>query len=294
MIREMAVKYLSSYLVQGDLNNVNSNEKYKISCNIVFYKRHDLLNGILTSLKYQTVKNFEVIIVEDKGKTVETGRFLKKFPELSVKHVSPSDNYGKMGYMRNYGLQFSEGEIILFLDDDTVITDESFLEKVSQLFDSDNELMAIIPKGNSSYSIIQNRYEYHDPYFFTNRCMAYRKTVLSKLKGFDNNFIGQEDVEFAIRFLSKNFKYTKSAELKYFHPPLIVKNISKPMSVGYSFAKSKHNFFIKMLFFLNGSRWIFLYLFPTQTNIQKAKFGFGYMLGFLKGITAKNRDLSYS
>lgn len=294
MIREIMVKLLADHLIQGDADHINAQVKCKISCNIVFYKRHDLLNGILTSLAYQTFRNFEVIIVEDKGKTTETEKFLKRFAGLNIKHISPSENFGKMGFMRNYGLKFSEGEIILFLDDDTIIADEHFLERLAIIFDSDSEVMAVVPKGHSSFSILKDRYEYHDPYFFTNRCMAYRKSVLRDLRGFDSNFIGQEDVEFAIRFLSKNLKHIKSADLQYFHPPLIVKNMSKPMSVGYSFANSKHNLFVKLLFFLNGSRWLCLFLFPTKSNIQKGKFGLGYMLGFIKGVFSKKKSLSYS
>ena len=292
-MREKILRKLLKNPPYGDNENINDDSRYKISCNIVFYKRLDLLNRILICLKNQSFKDFEVVLVEDKGTTKKTKDFLKKFSDLKIKHVSPKDNYGKMGYMRNYGLRFSEGEIVLFLDDDTIILDNEFLSKLYYMFSQNKDIMAIIPKGFPLYANLEHKYEFHDPYFFTNRCMAYRKQVLQELKGFDDNFIGQEDVEFAVRFLAKGYNYLKTDKIFYLHPPFIVK-ISKAEAVGFSFAKSKYSSFMKLLLLINGCRWLPLFIFPTFKNIQHAKFSLGYLIGFLKGIFSKNVDLLYS
>ena len=293
-LREKILRKLLKNPPYGDNENINKSSKYKISCNIVFYKRLDLLNGILTCLQNQNFKDFEVVLVEDKGITKETKDFLKKFSNLNIKHVSPKDNYGRMGYMRNYGLRLSEGEIILFLDDDTIILDNEFLLKLYDMFSQNKDLMAVIPRGFPLYADLNHKYEFHDPYFFTNRCMAYRKQVLQELKGFDDNFIGQEDVEFAVRFLAKGYKYLKTDKIFYLHPPFIVKKISKAKAVGFSFAKSKYSFFMKLLLLINGCRWLPLFIFPTFKNIQHVKFSLGYLIGFLKGVFNKNKNLLYS
>ena len=229
----------------------------------------------------------EIILVEDKGGTKKGRGLIDKFKALNISYYAPLNKWGKMGYMRNYGLSKAKGEIILFLDDDTVILDSQFLSKLQRLFEKDGDLMAVIPKGNSSFCLIQHRYSYHDPYFFTNRCMAYRKKCLIELNGFDSNFIGQEDVEFAIRFLAKGYKYIKTDEIQYYHPPFIVKDLKKPQAVGYSFAQSKYSFYLKIPLAINGARWLYRIIYPTFKNRQMSKFAIGFFIGFLEGIFKK-------
>ncbi len=284
--REKILKKVLKNPPDGDLKEFMPEDKYKISCIFVFYKRIHLMEGILFCLDEQDFKknDFEVILVEDRGGS-EEGRALKdKFPALNICYYNPPSGWGLMGYMRNYGLSKARGEIVLFLDDDTVILDKNFLGKMYDLFCEDNNLMAVIPRGNPSYCLLENRYSYHDPYFFTNRCIAYRRRCLRELKGFDNSFIGQEDVEFAIRFLAKNCKFKTTDEIQHYHPPLIVKDLNKAAAVGYSFSKSKYNIWFKFLLGINGARWLPRILFPTKKNLYMARFSCGFILGFIKGM----------
>ena len=281
-------------LPQGDLWHFENQNLYKISCIFVFWKRIFLMKNVLNCLVEQNFdKNkFEIILIEDKGGSKEGKNLANEF-DLNISYFAPSTNWGKMGYMRNYGLSKAKGEIILFLDDDTVILDKKFLLKLVDFFDKNTQLMAVIPKGNSLFCLRHSRYSYHDPYFFTNRCMAYRKSCLLKLNGFCNNFIGQEDVEFAIRFLAKGYKYIKTEKIQYFHPPFIVKDLKKPQAVGFSFARSSYPVPIKILLGLNGSRWLYRILYPTLKNRYMAKFAIGFLIGFLKGIFKKNSEIFY-
>lgn len=244
------------------------------------------MENILYCLDVQSLEktDFEIILVEDRGGS-DDGRSLKaRFPSLNINYYNPSSGWGLMGYMRNYGLSKAKGEIVLFLDDDTVILDNDFLKKLYSLFRNDAELMAVIPEGSASYCLLKGRYSFHEPFFFTNRCMAYRRSCLIEMKGFDNSFIGQEDVEFAIRFLAKNHKYIKSSDVKYYHPPLLVQNNKKAEAVGYSFSKSKYQLWFKILLGVNGARWLPGILIPTKRNIYMSKFAYGYLRGFIKGL----------
>lgn len=262
---------------------------FRLSCVITFYDHIDLMKGILHCLSAQNIDKdcFEVVLVEDKGGTPEGRKLASDFDgALTISYFTPPRGWGKMGYMRNYGLSKARGDIVLFLDDDTVIHDPSFLSRLEKLFE-DKSLMAVIPKGNPSFCLIEGRYSYHDPYFFTNRCMAYRKKCLLDLKGFDSSFVGQEDVEFAMRFLATGLKHIKTDSIQYCHPPLVVSNLKKPQAVGYSFARSGYSPFLKFLLGINGSRWICRIIYPTPKNINMAKFSFGFMLGFFKAFMTK-------
>ena len=254
------------------------------------------MDNILYCLNSQSMDKdkFHIVLVEDKGGSEKGAALKQKFSDLNISYFAPDNGWGKMGYMRNYGLSKAKGEYVLFLDDDTVLMDRDFLKNLAFFFVADPSLDAIMPEGFASHALIKYRYEYHDPFFFTNRCMAYRKNCLLALKGFDSNFVGQEDVEFAIRFTVKNYKVLKTKALKYYHPPLIYTDTSKGYAVGASFAQSKYNPVIKSLFLINGIRWLPLYFMPGLKNKFMARFAVGFLKGFMHTIFNKQAKANYS
>jgi len=295
-LREKLIQLLLKNPTKGDLEYFEEKNKYKISCIFVFYKRMDLMSNILHCLNSQDFEknNFEVILVEDKGGSKEGRSFIEKFPKLNISHFAPENGWGKMGYMRNYGLSKAKGDHILFLDDDTVITNDNFFKKIQDLFSSNENLQAVMPRGYASFSQIKGKYSYHDPFFFTNRCMAYRKECLVALGGFDSGFVGQEDVELAIRFVAKNYNVIKSNEISYYHPPMIYNDTGKGYAVGVSFAKTKYSLPLKCLLLINGSRWLPLYFIPGLKNRYMARFAIGFAKGFLRELIGINKIASYS
>ncbi|NOY65201.1 MAG: glycosyltransferase family 2 protein, partial [Nitrospirae bacterium] len=116
-IRERILKTILQNPPEGDLTEFEPEDKYKISCIFVFYKRIHLLECILFCLSEQDFDryDFEIIIVEDRGGT-EDGKTIKdRFPSLNIRYFNPSNKWGVMGYMRNFGLSRARGEIVLFL-----------------------------------------------------------------------------------------------------------------------------------------------------------------------------------
>lgn len=268
-----------------------------ISCVINFYGRINLLEGILFSLSEQDypTDKFEIVLIEDQGGTVQGRAAADRFSEfLPIRYLPLDANFGRMGYSRNYGLAHARGRYILFLDDDTVLLQNDFLSRLADCFEATPAVDALVPHGSASYSIVDGRYGYHDPFFMTSRCTAYRRTVLAELSGFISNFIGQEDVEFVIRFLLSGKKSLNVPELNYFHPPLLVGNFSKPMAVGMSFSglKKRYSTVIWILVLLNGMRHAPLYLLPGRFNREMGRFGIGFLLGVIKGLLG-GREVRY-
>lgn len=264
----------------------------RISCVINFYGRLDLLEGILYSLVQQNYERdrFEVVLVEDRNGT-ESGKALsERFHKLLPTVYVPLDaNFGKMGYSRNYGLAHSRGEVVLFLDDDTVIQQGDFLTELERIFYNLPEIDAVVPHGHASFALIDGRYDYHEPYFMTSRCTAYRRNVLSELGGFVSDFIGQEDVEFVIRFFMAGNKFVVSSLLNYYHPPLLVPNTRKPKAVGYSFSllKNRYPLVVWLLVILNCSRQAPLYFMAGRKNREKGRFGIGFVAGVVTSFFKK-------
>ena len=294
-VRQKILKFfyrLYPFDLRGDIPLQLPCDGIRISCIINFFGRLDLLAGIMFSLAEQNYPKhlYEVILVEDKGGTESGKQMAEEFSSfLPIIYATLDKKFGNMGYSRNFGLSRSRGEIILFLDDDTVILQKNFLERLDRLFIENKGADAVIPHGRASFSIIEGRYAYHDPYFMTSRCTAYRRAVLSDLGGFIADFVGQEDVEFVIRFMMAGKQPIKGSELEYYHPPLLVPNLRKPKAVGCSFynLKSRYPFFLWLLVLLNCARHAPLYLLPGRKNKEMGRFGFGFLVGVITAVFNK-------
>ncbi len=282
----LAAYKLFPFPLEGSANIEGGDLGCDISCVINFYGRINILKNVLHSLAEQDFpqERFEVILVEDRGGSDEGKKISEVFKPVlnNVRYFSLSENHGQMGYSRNYGLSKAKGRLVLFLDDDTVILQRDFLSNLVEEFE-DSGADAVIPRGAASYCVLEGKYCYHQPYFPTNRCMAYRREVLKELKGFISEITGQEDVEFVVRFMASGRKFYQSNRLNYLHPPLIMTNSKKARAVGLSFAKLRHRYplIIWLMLLANGSRYLPLLLFPIS---QKVRMQGRFSLGFLVGV----------
>ena len=188
-----------------------------------------------------------------------------------------------MGYSRNLGASESSGKYLLFLDDDTIILQDNFLTRLYDIFEQ-NKPDGIMPKGYASFCLTSNKYQYHDPFYPTNRCMAYSRSTMRELKGFKSKIIGQEDVEFTIRLNITGKNLIRESKLIYFHPPLLQHNFNKSAAVGLSYynLRKEYSFIIWVLLLINGCRYLPLGLLPVK---EKFKNQFRFSMGFLIGIT---------
>lgn len=300
-MRELILKALFRmfpFSLDGDCDVPAASNEVEVSCIINFFGRLDLLEGTLYSLSAQKYPRnlFEVVLVEDQGGTPEGRAAVEYFGQLlPIVHLQLPKLYGRMGHVRNFGLNHSKGKIVLFLDDDTVTLQEDFLSRLEELFSQNPQMNAIVPHGQAGYSLIKGRYSYHDPYFMSSSCTAYRRQTLHQLSGFVDNFIGQEDVEFVIRFILAGKKSLLVPNLDYYHPPLQVSSLKKPMAVGWSFfnLKKMHSLLLWLLIPLKCTRQAPLWILPGRKNKEKVRFGISFLLG---AITAPLRasNLSYS
>ena len=94
------------------------------------YGRSTILNNLLSSLRAQTYKDFEIIIV-DQNDHNEIERIIQNFKDLSIVYVR-SERKG-LSYNRNIGLKYARGDVYGFPDDDCYY-DSNVLKKVHDRF----------------------------------------------------------------------------------------------------------------------------------------------------------------
>ncbi len=92
----------------------------KVSIIVAVYKDTKALELVLDSLKYQTYKNFEVVVVED-GDSNEMREFISGVKDLQIKHTTQEDMGVRKARSQNNGVLASEGEYLIFIDGDCLL-----------------------------------------------------------------------------------------------------------------------------------------------------------------------------
>ena len=187
----------------------------KYSIIVPVYNRPDEVDELLRSLTGQTMKDFEVLIVED-GSQRDCREVVEKYkPQLNLKYfVKPNSGPGQS---RNYGAQRAQGDMLIVLDSDVVLP-QGYMEAVD---DEMHRQPAVAFGGpdasHPSFTNVQKAISYSMTSFFTTGGirggkkkldkfyprsfnMGIRRDVYQQLGGFSKMRFG-EDIDFSYRIV---------------------------------------------------------------------------------------------
>lgn len=185
----------------------------KYSFIIPVFNRPDEVDELLQSLEGQTVKDFEVILVED-GSEDKCETVARKHSDKLDIHYFFKENGGP-GPARNYGAERASGKYLLILDSDCVIP-EGYLQAIEdELSHSPVDAFGGPDRAHESFTDLQKAINYSMTSFFTTGGirggkkkmdkfyprsfnMGVRKDLYEKLGGFSEMRFG-EDIDFSIR-----------------------------------------------------------------------------------------------
>lgn len=97
----------------------------KLSVIIIVKDTREYLNKCLDSIKNQSFRDFEVLVVDDCS-FISSADIVEQYKSLNITYMYLPESHGPGG-ARNYGLQHSSGEYLCFLDSDDWI-DLDYLE----------------------------------------------------------------------------------------------------------------------------------------------------------------------
>lgn len=205
----------------------------KISIVIPVYNDAIRLEKLLLSLKNQSFKDFEVIVVDDcsKDNSYETA---KRYADKIIKNKINSGP----AITRNKGIKASKSNIIAFIDSDC-IAGKDWLKNIYETF-KDKKIKAVMGKVTITNSnLIGNAVSnlgfpaggnlgfdkvWHiDDKGFTDHISscnaAVRKDIFDKYGVFDESFplAGAEDTEFSYRLTKNNVKIKYCPDIKIEH-----------------------------------------------------------------------------
>lgn len=191
----------------------------KYSVIVPVFNRPDEVDELLSSLCTQTLKDFEVIIVED-GSSVPCAEVVRRYDGRLDVHYYAKPNSGP-SQSRNYGVERAKGEYVIILDSDVVLP-EGYLQAVDdELLRQPCDAFGGPDRAHSSFTPTQKAINYAMTSFFTTGGirggkkkmdkfyprsfnMGVRTEVYRALNGFSNMRFG-EDIDFSTRIFKGGY-----------------------------------------------------------------------------------------
>ena len=159
----------------------------KISVIIPSYNRFNYLINAVESIKAQTYKNIEIIIVND-GSTQKEYYNQKFDKNIKIIHIDRKDtpNWGgSRPAVRNYGIREASGEYIAFLDDDDIWLPEKLELQLNAIYE--NNVGFSCTEGYFGYGVYnpkENYKLYNSEHHFKKIKKNYKKTNYLKYNEF--------------------------------------------------------------------------------------------------------------
>ncbi len=142
------------------------------------YNRPDEVDELLQSLCTQTLKDFEVIVVED-GSKITCKDVCDKFANILDLHYYYKENSGP-GQSRNYGVERAHGEYVIIIDSDAVAP-EGFLQAIDdELQRQPSDAWGGPDAAHESFTNVQKAISYAMTSFFTTGGIRGGKKQLDK------------------------------------------------------------------------------------------------------------------
>lgn len=202
----------------------------KYSVIVPVYNRIDEVDDLLKSLAEQTMRDFEVIIVED-GSTAPCEEAVKRYASAIDVQYHYKSNEGR-SIARNYGLERARGEYFIFFDSDCVIPPAYFEHLDEALTRNPLDCFGGPDAAHDSFSPVQKAINHSMTSFlttggirggkvslerFTPRTfnMGFSRRVYEMVGGFREMF--SEDIDMSTRIRQAGFSIGLVREAPVYH-----------------------------------------------------------------------------
>ena len=195
----------------------------EISVIIPTFNRGKLIANSIKSVLNQTIKNLEIIIVDD-GSTDNTKEVIDKFQDRRIKYIKLDKNQGASN-ARNIGIKAAKGRYISFQDSDDIFYPNKLEIQLNNIINkkSDLDFCKINVLYNSTYNYLvpstirEKRFESGDFFtelisngnFISTQSILVKKSFMKEFL-FDQNMPRLQDYDVILRMIPKvKISYTK-------------------------------------------------------------------------------------
>ncbi|MCC8096879.1 MAG: glycosyltransferase [Tannerellaceae bacterium] len=191
-----------------------------LSLIIPVYNRPYEVEELLESLTRQTVKDFEVILVEDGSEITCEKEFERYRNQLTLSYYYIPN--GGPGQARNFGVMQATGTYLVVLDSDCILPEGYIYAVLEELRTKNADAFGGPDRASDAFTPVQKAINYSMASFFTTGGirggkkeldkfyprsfnMGIRKSVYERLGGFSKMRFG-EDIDFSIRIYKAGYK----------------------------------------------------------------------------------------
>ena len=194
--------------------------------------RPNMLRENLVSLRKQTYKNIEVVIVED-GENISEKMIKEEFSDLNIKYKATGKKAGR-SKVGNLAMEMASGEYLNFLDDDDLYFPEHVERLVTYAASNNYDIVYdtlfetatnILSRDPYKYEIVNTLVVHKEKFskltlykrnIFPIQVVMFKKSVFEKCGGFDESMDALEDWDLWIRFsFDYNFHFYKDTTSLY-------------------------------------------------------------------------------
>jgi GT2 family glycosyltransferase len=256
--------------------NPSSHKQPSLSVVIPAYNSGRVIERCLRSVIDAIPESKQIIVIDD-GSTDNTSAIASQFP---VRLFRLTGHLG-LAEAKNKGFALSTGEIIFFIDSDTILDKFFFVELISALGRDKvgGASGVVLPVKNSVVSISLmvrlfgsspiSESEIREIDSIPGGCSAYHRKILMEMGGFDTDLYamhpGAEDLDLNIRIRKAGYKLliVPTAKIYHEHPTSFLKLAKKWFSYGVSFFNvcRKHSLYREVIQILGWVCSCFLLLF---------------------------------
>lgn len=197
------------------------------------YSEEAFIERSLLSIRNQTYRDYELIVVV-RPSTDRTEEIARKYADRVI-----IEKEAGLGNARNVGTANAKGEVIVFVDADTIVP-PTLLEKLNEVF-KDGRVVGIIPKfyvydksvkGATVYLMLNAlaKIVTKVKVLFYGMFIAIRKGTLLRVGGFKNIF--GEDIDLSMR-LDRFYRINRNRFVKYYPAITVYTSSRRIVQLGF-------------------------------------------------------------
>jgi glycosyltransferase involved in cell wall biosynthesis len=214
-----------------------------VSIIIPAFNEQDVIERLLMSIKNQTYKNIETIVVDDSS-TDNTAKLARKY--ATNVFVRP---HSERSVQRNLGASKARGEYLLFLDADMELTPKVISECVKKT-QSDMEIGAVaIPELPMANNFLEKVKAFERSFYSdfgdpdTDAARFFSKKIFDQVGGYDIDLTGPEDWDLPENIVNLGYKIGRiSSRIKHYER---ISSLLKLIKKKYYYGLSSHRYFKK-------------------------------------------------
>lgn len=198
-------------------------------------QRPDVLKNALNSVRNQTYKNIQAVIVED-GENKSEDLLKREYSDINYVYKATGQKVGR-SKAGNLALELAEGEYLNFLDDDDILLPEHVDKLVNTLINDKNlaaysnaeEIQINVTSHTPyKYNVKRRLVRYHQPFnklllytfnYIPIQSIMFHKELFTELGGLDDKLDALEDWDLWVRYSTKtDFTYVNETTSCYYTP----------------------------------------------------------------------------